>query len=1046
MMPTPLTPTDFPALFARLRSIVEPQVNPLAAPWPCFVLFFSWSDGQRRADVVSATALTFAEAWDVGMERAKQTAGATGVAVQWLRVDWVENVEGTTWEALRGRLEQTKRNYFRCGLSLDSSFRHAFLETELNANAMLYGGAAHAHAVVNSKNFERYATIRHQLANVDFADAREVYIFSTRGAFTSLQSQEVHLLHGTGLNAGRRIIEHLQPADVRALVTSGSRYLAGQVQQGGRFHYGWHPCFDRAISTYNTLRHASSVYAMLEAWEVTRDNDLKIAIDAALHYLVNELIKPMELPSGVQAAFLVDTRDEIKLGGNGVCLLALVKYSQLTGSAEYLTLLEQLATGILFMQDADSGKFSHVLNYPDLSVKQEFRIIYYDGEAAFGLMRLYGLTADARWLEAVEKAFGHFIEADHWKAHDHWLSYCVNELTRHKPLEAYYKFGIQNFAGYLDFVIGRVTTFPTLLELMMAAEQMIGRLQQQPEMAHLLAEVDLDRFFHALHSRAQRLLNGYFWPELAMYFANPGRITGSFFIRHHAFRVRIDDVEHYLSGFVAYLSYLNKQQQSESSTSGRQWSASVIQSVTQGTWLTPPPSEWTANGLCIYVPAMQAGNVVVARVGETDRGIPVPVIRRMHTRPVGVITSDPDVQAQLKDLPVLHVADTGKAILAMGSYARKQMSGAVLAVTGSAGKTTLVAMLADALNAYGQTAASAFNANLPHGLSWNLASINWDTPHVVLEVAVGNMGKSALIARPNISIFTNIQPAHLGKSSTITDIARTKSMIFRGMSAGSIVILNRDMLEWETVYQAAMEQDLNIVTYGTTAQSDFQLVDHDALRQSATVRIRGRDITYPIGAAGLHMALNSVAVLAAVLALNYPLEPALERIARFTALSGRGQELELTLDGRHMTIIDHAYNANPGSMQAALEHLRDMKHARRRVAVLGEMAELGPEAPMLHADLAAVVERCGIDRVYVMGELYTGFWEQLPAARRGRHTNSLDELKSALSEELADEDVVLLKGSNSTGIHHIVAWMKVCAQAQAVPTASKPTGNTPHQA
>ncbi|WP_233851065.1 Mur ligase family protein [Paraburkholderia sp. HD33-4] len=1031
MLPTASTSTDFPALFARLRSVVESQVNRLAAPWPSFVVFFSWSDGQRRADVVSATAPTFAQAWDAGMERAAQAAGAAAVDVQWLRVDWVEKVEGMTWKSLRDRLEQTKRNYFRCGLSLDSNFTHAFLETELNANAMLYGGVAQAHAVVNTKNFERYAAIRHKLTNVDFADAREVYVFSTRGAFTSLQSQEVHLLHGTGVDAGRRMIERLQPADVRALVESGSRYLAGQVQQGGRFHYGWHPCFDRAINTYNTLRHASSVYAMLEAWEVTRDNDLKIAIDAALHYLVNELIKLVELPSGARAAFLVDAQAEIKLGGNGVCLLALVKYSQLTGSTEYLTLLEQLATGVLFMQDAETGKFSHVLNYPDLSVKQAFRIIYYDGEAAFGLMRLYGLTGDPRWLAAVEKAFGHFIEAKHWQAHDHWLSYCVNELTRHKPLEAYYKFGIQNFAGYLDFVIGRITTFPTLLELMTAAEQMVGRLQQQPELAHLLVEIDLDKFFHALHARAQRLLNGHFWPELAMYFANPDRITGSFFIRHHAFRIRIDDVEHYLSGFVAYLNYLNKQQ-SESSAQGREWSASVIQSVTHGTWLTPPPSGWTANGLCIYVPAMQAGNIVVARVREGDRGIPVPVIRQMRTRPAGVITTDPDVQAQLDDLPVLHVADTGEAILAMGAYARQQMSGSVLAVTGSAGKTTLVAMLSDALNAYGQTAASAFNANLPHGLSWNLASINWDTPHVVLEVAVGNMRKSALIARPNISIFTNIQPAHLGKTSTITDIARTKSMIFHGMSAGSTVILNRDMLEWDTVYQAATERDLKIVTYGTTAESEFQLVDHDASRQSATVRIRGRDITYPIGAAGVHMALNSVAVLAAVLALDYPLEPALERIAHFAALSGRGEELELTLDGRHLTVVDHAYNANPGSMRAALEHLRDMKPARRRVAVLGEMAELGPDAPMLHSDLAAVVERCAIDRVYVMGKLYADFWERLPMACRGRHTNSLDELKSALHEELVDEDVVLLKGSNSTGMHHIVAWMKACAKKQAV--------------
>lgn len=547
---------SFSEQIIRSRSIVAEHYVQLASPYPAVTLFFSVSDRTERANVVQVSGKTFDTAWNQGIVKLRRFLEKHKLKQGWLRIDWVTHVEGLNWYDLNKRLQNTKRNYFRYGLAFDNALQQAFLEQELNANAMLYMGGDIVSAQLNEKNFASYAVRRYgKKASLDFSPQTPVYIFSTQGVFCDTFG-DCYLLADAGPDAGRRVLSSLDTKQVGCLIDTGSRYLAEQVKKTGEFFYGWHPCFDRKIHTYNTLRHVSSTYAMIEAWELTGDKILKAAIDRSISYFTQTLIKTYALLGGQEVAYLTDTGDEIKLGGNAVCLLALVKYCEVTGNRDYLPLLEQLALGIVHMQDAATGRFDHVLNADNLSLKESFRIIYYDGEAAFGLMRLYGLTQDSRWLTAVEKAFDYFIANKHWKAHDHWLSYCVNELTCYKPEEKYFRFGIQNISGYLDFVLERMTTYPTLLELMMAAEQMLSRLKDMPDMQHLLLNLDSGKFYRALDYRAHYLLNGYFWPEMAMYFKNPARIVGSFFIRHHSFRVRIDDVEHYLSGFVAYRKYL----------------------------------------------------------------------------------------------------------------------------------------------------------------------------------------------------------------------------------------------------------------------------------------------------------------------------------------------------------------------------------------------------------------------------------------------------------------------------------------------------------
>ena len=551
-----MEPTDFhhlPAWARRIADAARPlHTAALAAPHPGCVLFISAGEPDARARVATGSGASFDEAWRQAFD-ALLAADARQPA--WLRVDVVNWIEALSVAALKEKCSRTKRSYFRFGLSFDLTFARALLEQEISGNAILYRSETPV-AALNDANLARYAKRRFGEALAFGEDEAPIWRFKTAAIFA--EGDSLYPICDKGREAGYRELNDWPGDHLNDAITSASRFLAAQIHDSGKYDYGWFPCFDKPIPSYNALRHASSTYALLEGWEHTREPAEFAAIERALHYLTTELIHSRPLPDGKMADFLVDVGNEVKLGGNALAILALAKYTSLTGDTRYLPQMLRLARVLRYMQNPESGAFVHVINYPDLSLKAVERIIYYDGEAAFALMRLYGLTGQPWLLETVQKAFDSFIAREHWRAHDHWLSYCVNELVAYCPEERYFRFGLDNVRDHLDFVLNRVTTYPTLLELMMAASQMLVRLAAS-EHRHLLDDFDREKFDRALAHRARYLMNGFFWPELAMFFARPSRIVGSFFIRHHAWRVRIDDVEHYLSGLTAWHRMLKMQ-------------------------------------------------------------------------------------------------------------------------------------------------------------------------------------------------------------------------------------------------------------------------------------------------------------------------------------------------------------------------------------------------------------------------------------------------------------------------------------------------------
>ena len=1009
-------------------------------------LFFSISDSTKRAHVFHVSADNFEKAWQIGAIELQRIhdqlllPSDNKVERTWIRVERAINVKPTTWGQFNERLKRHKRNYLRQGIAFDSRLHIALNEQELNANAILYGGSTIAHASFNAGNFSVYA--KRRFAGPDALNAvnalqpqTTVYLFDTAGVFCA-EDSVAHRLNSSTAEVGWRMLAALEPDDVRLPICSAATYLGAQVQDSGQFIYGYFPCFDRPIKNYNTLRHASSTYAMVEAWALTGDETLKAAIQRSLDYLTRTLIRPSLLPDGSVAAFLVDTGNEIKLGGNAVCLLALVKYSEVTGTRQYLPLLEALANGMAWMQDPTTGAFVHVLHAQDLSVKEPFRIIYYDGEAAFGLMRLYGLTRNERWLNVVEKAFDYFILKEHWREHDHWLSYCVNELTRYRPDEKYFRFGLNNVAGYLGFVQQRITTFPTLLELMMAAQQMLERIAQQPSVQHLLQEIDLHAFYRALHHRARYLLNGYFWPEMAMFFANPARIAGAFFIRHHAFRVRIDDVEHYLSGLIAYHRYLldgAPQVSLPEATSEGIWDAATLARVTQGTWAQQPPSDWRSAGLTPSMQFFKPGRMLSrhpTKVGPNE----VQSARRWaqakpERRPSAFLCVDPTPYLD-SGLPALQVADTSEAMLQLGRYARQHFSGQVFGVTGSFGKTTVVAMLAHALKHWGEVGQTEANANLPHGIAWNLASMPPQAKSWVLEMAVGRMPINSELVRPHIAIVTGLAPAHLEYHGTLENLARKKSAIFRSMAPGGQAVLCRDMPYYELFVQAAETARLQVISYGEHAGADVHLLDWRSESDQVYVRAqRGSQVlNFTLRARGRHMVLNALAVLASLFAAGLEASQALKVLTGFEPVEGRGNVIQIQCAGGHFQLINDAYNANPGSMAAALQSMADLPvTSRHRVLVLGDMLELGADTQRYHLELATSLRMAAPRHVLLCGPLMHALYLEL----RGELSVQWFETAKALNQALMQNptqwfhpgDWVLVKSSGGTGLSQLCEWL-----------------------
>ena len=381
---------------------------------------------------------------------------------------------------------------------------------------------------------------------------------------------------------------------------------------------------------------------------------------------------------------------------------------------------------------------------------------------------------------------------------------------------------------------------------------------------------------------------------------------------------------------------------------------------------------------------------------------------------------------------LVRVGDTLEALNDLGRAARTRATAAVIiAVTGSAGKTGSKEALRLALAPSGVVHASIKSFNNHWGVPLSLANMKRATGFGVFEAGMNHPGElDALtrLIRPHIAIVTTVAPVHLGFFKSVAEIADAKAEIFRGLEPGGTAIVNRDNPHYERLVAHAREHSAEVVSFGEAQDADARLLDV-ALGgdgSDVTADILGETVRYRLGAPGRHVVQNSLAVLAAAKLAGADLARAAQALAGLEAQAGRGARVVIAANGGHLAIIDESYNANPASMRAALATLglTPRTDFTRRVAVLGDMLELGDEGPRLHEELAEFIDGAGVDVVFACGELMSSLFEALPANRRGAYAKSAEDLKPLLTDAVGAGDVIMVKGSLGSRMAPLVEALK----------------------
>ena len=442
-----------------------------------------------------------------------------------------------------------------------------------------------------------------------------------------------------------------------------------------------------------------------------------------------------------------------------------------------------------------------------------------------------------------------------------------------------------------------------------------------------------------------------------------------------------------------------------------------------------PAEDWSAGGVSIDTRSLKPGDIFVALRDARDGHEFLQNAFESGAAAALVARAPEDAP---EGAPLLVVGDTLQGLRDLALAARHRNFGKRIGVTGSAGKTSTKEILRAVLAASGAVHAADRSFNNHWGVPLTLARLPMRADYGVFEIGMNHAGEITpltKLVRPHAAIVTTVAAAHLEFFDSIEGIAEAKAEIFLGLAPGGVAVLPIDNDYFALLKKRAEEAGAAaFVTFGENKAADFRLEKYASSAGGArlSVRIKGAPRDIDVGLPGKHQALNMLAALAAADAVGADLEAGMAALAAIEPAEGRGRRTVINVDGGEAVLIDESYNANPASMAAAIGLLGAAEPGPdgRRIAVLGEMLELGPDGPALHAGLADSLVAAKVDRVYAAGELMRNLWDALPETMRGLCAGSAVGLVGAVEDAVRAGDVVMVKGSNASKVSAVAKALR----------------------